>query len=128
VDVAVMNDFLDLILESASWELELYDGDPKTDGAELDATTAPGYAPVTVAPADWADAADGEKSLTVPAQYADATGAWTEPSHLLLRRVSDGAAGPSIEFQAGAEWPTAAGDGPAVQPTIHFDDAVEVGA
>ncbi len=119
-DVAVMDDFLDLMLGSETWELALFDGDPMTDGVELSGS---GYGRVTIAPADWAAAVDGAKSLTVPATLPAPTDAWDDASHWALFRVSDDAMGPTAELTEALEV-TGPGDGPTIQPTVFFDDAV----
>lgn len=129
MDVAVMNDFLDLICESATWELAAFDGDPKVEGVELTDTDSPGYDRVTIAPADWAPAADGQKVPTAPAQFPAPTDAWLEPSHWALFRTSDGAMGPSSALAGTPEWPTSAsGTGPEMLPVVFFDDAAEAPA
>ena len=123
-DVAVANDFLDLMLESDSWEYALFDEDAMLDGVELDSTTAPGYDRVMIAPADWAPAADWSKGVTVPAQLPDPTAEWVEATHWGLFRVSDGALGPTGALTEPLAV-TSAGDGPLVSPVVFFDDAVE---
>jgi hypothetical protein len=123
-DTAVMDDFLDLTCESASWELALFDGDPMLDGVEL---TGNGYARVTIAPADWAAAADGQKGLTVPAQFPAPTDAWTEADYFALFRVGDGAMGDNAPLTEPLEVTGAAATGPLVSPVVFYDDSVEVG-
>lgn len=56
-----------------SHQLALFDA----DGVELDSTSAPGYARVTVAPSAWPAAVDGTKSTTVT--FPAPTGEW-EPA------------------------------------------------
>jgi hypothetical protein len=126
MDVAVMNDFLDLICESQTWELAAFDGDPKVDGVELTDVDSPGYGRTTILPADWAPAADGQKAPTVPAAFPAPEDAWLEPSHWALFRTTDGALGPSSEMAEPVEWPTeASGTGPQIVPVVFFSDAVE---
>lgn len=122
-DTAVMNSFLDLTLESETWELALFDGDPMTDGVEL---SGGGYARVTIAPTDWAPAADGEKSLTAPAEFPAPTDAWVEADYYALFRVGDGAMGDNAPLTEALEVTGASTTGPLVLPVVFFDDSVEV--
>lgn len=105
-----------------SHDLALFDDDPSLDGLELTDTDSPGYARVAIPnDATWAPAADGSKSLVVPAQMPDPTDAWVEATHWGL---FDGSTlwdyGPLTEPLE----VTAAGDGPLVSPVVFYDDSV----
>lgn len=125
LSVTVMDEFLDLTVESRTWELVLFDADPSLDGVELDDVTAPGYAPASIAPVDWAPADSGEKSLTAPAEVGTPTDAWIEAGYWGLRDPSTGELGdygPLTEPLAVTE---ASPDGPLVAPVVFYADSVE---
>lgn len=122
-DVAVMDAFLDLTCESQTWELALFDGDPMVDGVELDGTTAPGYARVTIAPAAWAPADAGAKGLATPAEFPAPTDAWVEVSHFAL--FGPDGCGDTAPLTEALEVTGASADGPLVSPVVFYDDSVE---
>lgn len=112
----------------SSWLLSLWDGDPEAGGAEA-AADCPGYAPVSVAAADWAEAteADPVKRTTALVQFGDATDEWARTlTHWALIHPTTGALGPTGEFDREDYLDvTAAGPGPAVRPEIFFDENTE---
>ena len=129
-DTAAMNASLDNDYGSthgpnapASHDLALFDGDPMLDGVELDSTSAPGYARVSIAAADWAAAADGQKALVAPVQLPDPTDAWLEATHwALLDGSTMWDCGPLTEP---LEVTGASSDGPLVSPVVFYDDGAD---
>lgn len=104
-------------------EYALYDADPADGGEEVTEADCPGYERLTVNPADWEAAVDGEKS-TVLLQMADVTGAWDiAPQWFILFDAADG----TTAWDGGAlEAPlnvTGAGAGPQVVATVYYDDS-----
>jgi hypothetical protein len=133
-DVAAMNASLDNDYgttrgpnAAASHELALFNGDPMIDvadggGTELTALDNPGYARVTVSPADWLPAANGRKDLTSPKQLPATTGEWLEsPTHWAL--IAAGVMWDCAPLNEPLEV-TGPGAGPLVSVTVFYDDAV----
>lgn len=136
-DVAAMNKSLDNDYGTtrgpnapSSHKLALFDGDPmiaEIDGGGVEITNVnnPGYARVTVNPADWLAAANGMKSLAAPKQLPATTGQWLDsPSHWALLDGSDNVTmwdcGPLSEPLE----VTGAGSGPLVTFSVFYDDAI----
>lgn len=106
--IPVQNDFLDLILESASWAPGLIDA----DGGELSGN---GYARAsTLTAASWAAAADGAKSTTGTVSFGAPTGDWADAVEVALFRVADGEQGPTVPLSEPLSV-TGAGDPPTLQ-------------
>lgn len=91
---------------------------------ELDAADCPGYVPADVLSDDITDFADGQ--VTIPAQFADAAGAWT--TSVQSAGLWDPVAEEMYDVVELAE-PldvTGAGDGPLVVLTVFYDNNFEV--
>ena len=113
----------------SSWLLSLWAGDPSAGGVEANTTSCPGYARVSVAAADWAEATSGDpvKRTTDLVQFGDATDVWASTlTHWALIHPTTGDLGPSGQVARDQQIDvTAAGPGPAVRPEIYFDEATQ---
>lgn len=129
-DIAAMNRSLDNDYGTsagpgapATHLLCLWVGDPSEGGTEQ---TGPGYTRATIAPGDWAAAADGYKTLTDPAGVGTPTDEWVDDSDYWA--LLDGADDTIMWDYAPLAEPlqvTAAGGTPVeVLPMIYYNDAV----
>jgi hypothetical protein len=109
---------------AASHELALFAGDPLDSGVEI---VGNGYARVTVLPAAWLAADEGQKSTAAAVQFPNATDEWDETvTHFALFDHADHV---TMWDSAPLDEPvdvTAAGAGPAVIPTIFYADTVVI--
>ena len=135
-DVAAMNRSLDNDYgttrgpnAAASHQLALFDGDPMLDpidggGTELSAVDNPGYARVTINPADWAAAVNGMKELTAPKEFPDPTAQWlSSATHWALIETGEifwdvGPLTDALEISG------ASTTGPLVNIAVFYEDAV----
>lgn len=127
-DVAAMNKSLDNDYGTTrgpnaplSHALALYVGDPVVDGVEV---SGGGYARVTILPADWAAATDGEKSLTAPAEFAAPTDTWGDTITHWALVGADGLVWDTGTLTEPLDVTSAALRGPLVSVTVFYDDAV----
>lgn len=105
----------------ASHSLALFVGDPMTDGVEVSGN---GYARVVILPADWAPAADGMKSLINPAEFPAPTAEWPDSPTYWALIGSDGFWWDCAPLTEPLDITSASPEGPLVDVTIFFDDAV----
>lgn len=107
-------------------ELALFDADPSIGGVELDGTDCPGYVRVPVAPTDWAAAAGGAKTTAALVEFPDATGAWsTQARWWGLFDGDDHTTLWDYASLTSALIVSAAGPGPAIQPTVFYSNLLD---
>ncbi|WP_067428547.1 phage tail fiber protein [Nocardioides jensenii] len=127
-DVAAMNASLDNDYGTtrgpnapAEHELALFSGDPMDGGVEV---SGGGYSRVTVTEADWAAAADGEKSLLETVEFPPTTDEWEDDvTHFAL--IAAGEVMWDCAPLADDLVITGPGTGPAITITLFHADVLE---